>query len=111
MTFLFLNSDKMGEGDAELGKKLLKAFLSELSKSTTQVDLIGCVNSAINLTTQGSDVIEILQTFEQKGTQIASCGTCLDYHGKRDKLLIGQVGTMGNTVEIMTTAEKIIRPC
>jgi len=29
MTFLYLNSDKMGEGDPELGQKLLVIFLHE----------------------------------------------------------------------------------
>jgi hypothetical protein len=27
MTFLYLTSDKMGEGEPELGRKLLKSFL------------------------------------------------------------------------------------
>ncbi|KAA3662410.1 MAG: sulfurtransferase-like selenium metabolism protein YedF [Calditrichaeota bacterium] len=110
MTLLYLNSDKMGDGDAVLGGKLLRSFLNELEKSGKQVDLIGCVNSGINLTTEGSEVIEILQKFEGKGTRIASCGTCLDHYQKRDKLLIGEVGTMDQTVEIMFGAEKVIRP-
>ncbi|MCA9735955.1 MAG: sulfurtransferase-like selenium metabolism protein YedF [Deferribacteres bacterium] len=110
MTFLYLNSDKMGEGDPQLGKKLMRSFLSELEKSGKQVDAIGCVNSGIHLTTEGSEVIEILQKFEAKGTRIATCGTCLDHYKKRDKLLLGVIGTMDGTVEIMFTADKVIRP-
>lgn len=110
MTFLYLNSDKMGDGPEELGKKLLKSFLKELLESGTHVDLIGCVNSGVKLTTEGSEVIDILRQFEQKGTKIATCGTCLDYHGLREKLLIGEVGSMKMTVEIMTKADKVIRP-
>lgn len=110
MTFLYLNSEKMGEGEPALGKKLLKSFLRELAASGTQIDLIGCVNSAISLTTEGSDVIDIFKEFEERGVKIATCGTCLDHHGRRDKLLIGGVGTMDMTVEIMVTADKVIRP-
>jgi hypothetical protein len=84
--------------------------LEKLSESDEKIDLIGCVNSGIQLTTEGSDVIEILKKFEEKGARIATCGTCLDYHGKRDKLLLGQIGTMDRTIEVMTTADKIIRP-
>ncbi|MHB2148568.1 sulfurtransferase-like selenium metabolism protein YedF [Calditrichota bacterium LG25] len=109
MIFLYLNSDKMGDGDPELGKKLLKSFLSELLASNTKIDFVGCVNSGINLTTEGSDVLEILKEFEKKGTKIATCGTCLKHYGKTEKLLIGQIGTMKMTVEIMTKADKVIR--
>jgi len=111
MTFLYLNSDQMGSGDEVLGKKLLKSFLNELVKSETQIDLIGFVNSAVSLTTEGSEVIELLQQFEQKGAQIASCGTCLDHYGVREKLLIGQVGTMDMTVAVMGSADNVISPC
>jgi len=110
MRFLYLNSEKMGDGDPALGKKLMKSFLSELVASDTKVDLIGCVNSAINLTTEGSEVIDLFRAFEARGARIATCGTCLDHYGRRDALLIGEVGTMNMTVEIMATADHIIRP-
>ncbi|MBU0693023.1 sulfurtransferase-like selenium metabolism protein YedF [bacterium] len=110
MTFLYLASDKMGEGDPELGRKLMKSFLSELAKSDQRVDVIGCANSGILLTTEGSEVIESLKKLEERGVRIATCGTCLDHMKRRDKLLIGEVGTMDMTVQIMTTADKIIRP-
>lgn len=101
----------MGQGDPELGKKLLKSFLKNLLESNHKIDLIGCVNSAINLTTEGSDIIDVLKAFEQKGTEIASCGTCLEWYNKADKLLIGQIGSMPQSVEIMMTADKVIKPC
>ncbi len=110
MTFLYLNSEKMGDGEPELGKQLLKSFLHELAVSGTQIDLIGCVNSAINLTTEGSEVLDILKSFEERGARIATCGTCLEHYDRRDKLLIGEVGSMEMTVEVMATADKIIRP-
>ena len=110
MTFLYLNSDKMGEGSSELGKKLLKSFLTELADSDVQIDVIGCVNSGINLTTEGSDVLDSLKKLEQKGARIASCGTCLDFHDKRDSVLIGDIGTMKMTIQIMTSADKVIKP-
>ncbi len=111
MTFLYLNSDQMGNGDPVLGKKLLKVFLAEMAKSETTIDVIGFVNSAVTLTTEGSEVIDSLKTLEAKGAQIASCGTCLDHFELREKLLIGGVGTMDMTVAIMASADKVIRPC
>ena len=110
MTFLYLNSDKMGDGDPVLGKKLMRGFLIHLAKSDEKIDFIGCVNSAINLTIEGSEVIDILKEFENSGTRIASCIACLEYHNVVDKLAIGKIGTMDETVELMTTADKTIRP-
>ena len=111
MTILYLNSNTMGSGEPELGKKLLKAFINKLAESEHKIDLIGCVNSGIELTTEGSDIIDSLKVLESKGAQIATCGTCLDYHGLRDDLLIGGVGNMEDTVNIMLNADKVIKPC
>jgi selenium metabolism protein YedF len=110
MTFLYLNSDQMGSGDSMLGKKLLKSFLSELAKSDIQIDLIGCVNGAIHLTIESSEVLPSLQALQQKGARIATCGTCLDFHNMRHRVVIGEIGTMDQTVQIMATADRVIRP-
>lgn len=66
MTFLYLNSDKMGEGDPQLGRNLLAVFLQKLAESNTKIDVVGCVNSGIYLTTEGSKVIDSLQKLEAK---------------------------------------------
>jgi len=111
MIFLYLNSDQMGAGDQTLGKQLLKSFLSEIAKSELKIDVVGCVNSGIDLTTEGSEVLDSLNILREKGARIASCGTCLDHYGKRGKLQIGEVGTMDMTVAIMGKADRVIRPC
>ena len=100
----------MGEGDSQLGKQLLEIFLKKLAESNTTIDLVGCVNSGVYLTTEGSKVIESMHKLETKGAKIATCGTCLEHFGLKDKLLIGEVGTMDGTVEIISIADKIIRP-
>ena len=112
MIFLYLNSDKMGEGDPDLGRKLLLVFLQKLADSEdTQVDLVGCVNSGIFLTTTpNSPALESLRKLQSRGARIATCGTCLEHHARADQLQIGEVGSMDGTVEIMTKATKIIRP-
>jgi selenium metabolism protein YedF len=110
MTLLYLNSDQMGNGDPALGKKLLKIFLEKLAASDVQVDLVGCVNSGVYLTSEGSEVLESLKRMAEKGARIATCGTCLDHLQLREKLQIGEVGTMDMTVQVMAAADRIIRP-
>lgn len=110
MTLLYLNSDQMGSGDPLLGKKLLKIFLEKLAASDVQVDLVGCVNSGIYLTSAGSEVLDSLKKLQQKGARIATCGTCLDHLHLREKLQIGEIGAMDQTVQVMAVADRIIRP-
>ncbi len=109
MTFLYLNSDQMGSGDPVLGRKLLKIFLEKLAASDVQVDLVGCVNSGVYLTSEGSEVLGSLKKLAEKGARIATCGTCLDHLHLKEKLQIGEIGTMDQTVQVMTAADKIIR--
>ena len=110
MTLLYLCSDQFGMGDPDLGRKLLEMYLEKLARSDVKIDLVGCSNSGIFLTTEGSRVIESLRILEKKGARIATCGTCLDHYNLRDKLLIGEVGTMDMTVQALATADRIIRP-
>lgn len=110
MTFLYLSSDQMGVGDAALGRKLLVAFLRELHASGTKVDVIGCVNAGVFLTTEDGPAAELLAAFAERGTRVASCGTCLDHFGRRDDLRVGEIGSMDQTVQIMATADRVIRP-
>ena len=111
MNFLYLCSDKMGEGDPELGQKLLLVFLEKLADSDVPVDLVGCVNSGIFLTTSpGSPALASLRKLAKRGARIASCGTCLDHYGRSDQLQIGEVGSMDGTVQLMATATRVIRP-
>ena len=110
MTLLYLCSDQMGSGDPDLGRLLMKNFLAQLAASDTPVDMIGCVNSGVNLTTGGSEVLDSLQTLADRGARIATCGTCLDHLGLTDQLTIGAVGTMEQSVQAMAMADKIIQP-
>jgi hypothetical protein len=111
MNFLYLSSDKMGEGDPELGRKLLLIFLEKLADSDVTVDVVGCVNNGILLTTTpNGPALPALQKLAARGARIVTCGTCLDHHGRRDLLQIGEVGGMDGTVQIMATADRVIWP-
>jgi len=110
MTFLYLNSDQMGSGDSELGRKLMGLFLRQLVESGTPIDVVGCVNGGVRLTTEGSEVIEPLRALQESGARIASCRTCLEHMGLIDKLMVGEVGTMDQSVQVMAMADRVIRP-
>jgi selenium metabolism protein YedF len=108
---LFLKSSSIGENEPDLGEKLLKSFLAMLLESGTLPARIICLNTGIFLTTADSPVAELMKTYEQHGTEVFSCGTCLDYFSRKDKLIIGKPTNMKETVEAMLIYKKILSPC
>lgn len=110
MTLLYLNSDQMGQGEPELGRKLMENFLEKLADSDVPVDAVGCVNSGVMLTTGEGPALYSLRALERKGARIMSCGTCLEFYGRSDALQVGAVGNMEQSVQAMATADKVIRP-
>ena len=111
MTFLYLNADRMGQGDPALGRKLLISFLTEIAKSDVEVDAVGCVNDGILLSTEEGPALEALKTIEAKGARIMTCGTCLDHYARRERLLLGGIGNMAGTIQVFGTADRVLAPC
>lgn len=111
MNLLYLSSDQMGAGpDPQLGRMLLRRFLEELATSDLRVDMVGCANAAVFLTTTGSPVLDVLRKLQDRGTRIASCKTCLVHYKLDDKVEIGEMGTMDQFVRLLATADKVIHP-
>ncbi len=111
MTFLYLNSDQIGTGPEELGRKLLVLFLDKLVHSEIRVDAVACLNRAIFLTTEEGPALESFKALAARGALITTCGTCLEFYGRKDQLLVGAVGGMQQTVEMFATAHRVIAPC
>ena len=110
MQILYLNSDKVGKGDDKLGKLLMINFLKNLLEKPHDIQIIICVNSAVFLTCENSKTIDILNSFKENGVLISSCGTCLDFYNLRNKLEVGEVGSMSMITELFLKANKIITP-
>jgi selenium metabolism protein YedF len=66
------------------------------------------VNGGVKLTTEGSNVIESLKSLEAEGTEILSCGTCLDFYNLKDKLLVGEISNMYTIIEKMNSGNNTI---
>lgn len=107
---LVIESSGVGDGEPDLGERLMKAFLSVLLESEERPARIICMNSGIFLTTEGSTVLDLLKQYEQQGTEILSCGTCLDYYGRSDRLRVGRPTNMRETVDALLNYKKVLRP-
>jgi len=107
---LLLKSSGLGDGEPDLGEKLLTAFLDTLYNTGVYPARIGCLNSGIFLTTEGSPVLDTLRKFEAAGTEILSCTTCLNYYHRMEKLCIGKAATMKDTVTDLLKFKKVLAP-
>lgn len=107
-TTLLVKSDLFGQGEQALGQVLMKSFFHALTESPVLPREIFFVNSAVRLTCNGSAILTRLQDLVNKGVQIFSCGTCLDFYHLNDKLAIGEVTNMFSIVECLTQADHTI---
>ena len=105
-----LSSNTMGNGDEQLGKKLMKAFIFALTSQDETPEKVICYNSGAYLTTEDPDTIKDLKSLEEAGTTVMTCGTCLDFYGLKEKLQVGIVSNMYDIVEAQMTASLVIRP-
>jgi selenium metabolism protein YedF len=107
---VFIRNHVMGHGDERLGRILMKAFLKTLRNADPLPADILFVNNGVHLTAEGSEELPTLQELAGLGVEIVSCGTCLDFFGKLDKVKVGVVGNMLEIVTRLNRAAKIISP-
>ena len=105
-----VSSDRMGSGNDELGKVLIKGFIFAITQLDTLPKAMLFYNGGATLTAEGSDSLEDLKHLEEQGVEILTCGTCLNHYGLSDKLQVGSVTNMYAIVEKMAGADKIIKP-
>lgn len=109
-TVVVIASDRMGNGNDELGKVLIKGFIFAITQLDELPKSMLFYNGGATLTTEGSDSLEDLKNLEAQGVEIMTCGTCLDYYGLKEKLAVGTVTNMYSIVETMNGASRILRP-
>lgn len=108
MKILFVNSDRIGQGDDELGAKLMASYLYSLARNDVKPAKIMFMNAGVRLTCEGSPALDDLRLLAADGVAIASCGTCLDWLGLTESLAVGAVGKMPDSVAAMMSADDVV---
>lgn len=109
-TIVYISSCCMGSGSDDLGEVLMRNFIFTLAQTDNYPATILFVNSGVKLTCKDSMVLEPLQLLASNGVNICSCGLCLEFFNLQEKLEVGQVSNMLETVEAMQQAGRIIQP-
>jgi selenium metabolism protein YedF len=100
----------MGAGDDDLGALLLRGFVKTLAAVEPRPDVIVCYNGGVALCCEGSPVLDDLRALQAAGVLVLACGTCLNFYGLADRLLVGRVTDMLEIVDTLGRAGHLIRP-
>jgi selenium metabolism protein YedF len=107
---VYLNSRFLGIGDEALGSILMRSFLKTLLELETKPKGLILIHSGVWLSSEGSDVLDTLRTLSEKGVEILSCGTCLDFYGLKEKLKVGVVSNMYTIAQTLLEADRVVKP-
>jgi len=105
-----IGSDRMGEGDPQLGAILMKGFLNALPEQPVLPTHLIFYNSGVKLTTKDSGVISSIKELEAGGVDILVCGTCIDFYELKDQLGAGRISDMFTLTEIMAKTGHVVKP-
>lgn len=108
-TAVLILSPLLGEGDDDLGGRLMKNFLATLPELGDSLWRIIMLNGGVSLATKNSPVIAELQALEQNGVGILVCGTCLEHFNLLEQKSVGETTNMLDVVTSLQLADKVIR--
>lgn len=109
-TVVVIDSLHMGKGDVELGRILMKGFIYTLSEMEELPKTILFYNEGVKHAIEGAESLQDLKSLEERGVEILSCGTCLNFYGITEKLRVGSVTNMYTILERQMKATRVIKP-
>jgi selenium metabolism protein YedF len=107
---IVITSDKMGEGDDDLGRLLLSNFIKAIKDLDLLPDKMIFYNKGVTIVTSSSPLIEHLRDLEKMGVEILLCATCVSHYGLEGAYGAGVLSNMYTIAEVMSGAGKIIKP-
>ena len=107
---IVFSSDKMGEGDDELGHLLMKNFILALKDLDRLPQTMVFYNRGVKLGTNTSPVIEHLKDLEKMGVEILLCATCVNHYSLQSVIGVGVLSNMYAIAEAMTSAGNVVKP-
>ena len=88
---VLLSADGIGQGDPDLGRLLMRGFLYTLTEAERLPRRLILMNGGVKLAVEGSDSLANLKKLEDRGVEVFSCGTCLEFFGVTNGLAVGGI--------------------
>jgi len=105
-----ISSDKMGDGNEELGSLLINNFIRALKDLDLLPRKIVFYNKGVTLVTKSSPVIDHLADLEKMGVELLLCATCVNFYKLEDQMGAGILSNMYVIAEAMASAGNIVKP-
>jgi len=107
---IVITSDKMGEGDNELGHLLMTNFIKAIKDLDKLPQKMVFYNKGVTIVTINSPLIDHLTDLEKMGVEILLCATCVNHYAIADIVGAGTLSNMYTIAEVMASAANIVRP-
>lgn len=107
-TLIQINNQGMGQGDTELGLRLLSNYFKLILDENNLPRFVAFYNAGVKLLTADSPLVEPLKKLEEHGVKILACKTCIDYYQIPMPLPVGIAGTMVDIILLQHEAQKVI---
>lgn len=106
-TTLLIKSERLGEG--ELGEILINGFFKAMAEGVAPKRIF-FVNGGVKLPTlcNKTETVKSLKEIAQKGTEIYSCGTCLNYFDLETSLKVGKISDALLTVDALINSKNTV---
>ncbi len=105
-----VDSDRMGEGEEDLGHLLMVNFMNALKDLDKLPARMIFYNSGVMLGSEGSAVADHLREIEKMGVELLFCETCVSYYSLNDKMKVGTLSNMFEIAQTMASASNIVKP-
>jgi selenium metabolism protein YedF len=105
-----ITSDKMGEGDNDLGHLLISNFIKALKDLDKLPRHIVFYNKGVTLAVKDSPVIEYIKDLDKMGVELHLCATCVNHYKLENNVVVGTLSNMYSIAEIMASAGNVVKP-
>ncbi len=108
-TLLLITTETLGQGDSELGAKLMENFLATLPEMPDLWRIV-LLNGGVKLAAASGKNLESLKALEAMGVSVLVCGACLTFFGLLEAKAVGETTNMLDVITSLSLAQKVIRP-
>lgn len=98
----------MGHGPEALQQTLAVKYLTLTLESGRLPAKILFYTDGVRLACKGSPALDALHRLEDLGVELVLCKTCLDQYGLGREVQAGVVGGMGDILEVVQTAPRVV---
>ncbi len=107
-TVILVPREGLGSGEPELQLALMGKYLGLLLAGDLTPHALCFYTDGVHLVCEGSPVLEMLRSLEQRGCRLLVCTTCLEFYGLKDRQRVGSACAMPDILSAQLEAAKVI---